>query len=62
MRKGESESERFDRLYGCLLDFGESELVLNGLHENVLRMRYFDTGMLKTSAIVGAEAGIFSRI
>lgn len=35
----ESDAERHSRLFNQLMDFGEHDLVLSGVHENVLGMR-----------------------
>ena len=39
------------RLHGQLADLGDSELVLTGLHEHALGLRYMDTQMLTTAAM-----------
>ncbi|GAB4820762.1 hypothetical protein N2152v2_007808 [Parachlorella kessleri] len=49
----ESDAERGARLFGSLMDFGEHDLVLSGLHENVLSLRYFDVGLSRTTALLG---------
>ena len=40
--------EDCSRLYSTLEDYGDHELVLNGVHENVLGLAYLDPQMLGT--------------
>lgn len=60
-KQAESESERVDRLYSSLQDFGEYDLVLYGLQENMQNMRYFDMALTRTCKLVDhlADADIF---
>jgi hypothetical protein len=46
--KASDESERLFRMLG---DFGDHELVLSGMHENVLSQHYLDTHMERTCTI-----------
>ena len=48
--KGAAASEQ---LHAELMDFGDSELVLNGLQEHALGLRFLDTQMLTSSAAAG---------
>ena len=47
--KATDESERLFRMLG---DFGDYELVLSGVHENMLSQRYLDTHMERTCSIL----------
>jgi hypothetical protein len=57
LRSGESARQRQGRLFGLLMDFGESELMLAGCHENVLGMRFMDTNLTKLAAMSATLAG-----
>ena len=57
LRRGESRAERTARLFGLLMDFGESELMLAGCHENVPGMRFMDTNLTKLAAISATLGG-----
>ena len=46
-----SPAAQLQRRLGMLQDFGDSELVMAGLHENVYRARYMDTQLRRTAAI-----------
>lgn len=43
--------EESTRLLGQLADFGDHELVINGLHENVLSQRYQDPNLQRTCMV-----------
>jgi len=60
-KQAESESERVDRLYSSLQDFGEFDLVIYGLQENMQNMHYFDMALTRTCKLVDhlADADIF---
>ncbi|KAL4457647.1 hypothetical protein ABPG75_012512 [Micractinium tetrahymenae] len=49
-KAGENEAQRAQRLYDLLQDFGESDLVLGGVHENLLGLRYFDMALQRTTS------------
>ncbi|KAL4857961.1 Chromosome transmission fidelity protein 18 [Chlorella vulgaris] len=59
----ESEAQRVGRLYDGLQDFGEHELVMGGLQENVLSLRYFDMALQRTCAVLDhlSDADRFMR-
>lgn len=40
-------------MFRMLSDFGDHELVLSGLHENMLSQRYLDTHMERTCSLFG---------
>jgi hypothetical protein len=46
------EQSEAESLYNSLADFGDHELVLSGLHENLTRARYLDTHMARTAAVL----------
>ena len=50
-RRGKSE-QGAERMFTMLGDFGDHELVLAGMHENVLSQRYLDTHMQRTAQIL----------
>lgn len=52
-----------DRLLDALADFGDSELVLAGLHENLHRARFLDTHFRHTAGVLEAlgEADVMAR-
>ncbi|EFN58850.1 hypothetical protein CHLNCDRAFT_50360 [Chlorella variabilis] len=62
-RMAEGEAQRVARLYGALQDFGEGDLVVGGMHENVLGLRYFDMALQRTSAVLNqlGDADAFLR-
>lgn len=41
-------SSEFDSMYSLMLNRGDSDLILDGIHENVLRLNYHDPVMQKT--------------
>ena len=41
-----------DRLHDALADCGDAELVLAGLHENVHRARFLDTGFRRAAGVL----------
>ena len=43
--------EDCSRLYSTLEDYGDHELVLNGVHENVLGLHYLDPHLLGTVGV-----------
>ncbi|PRW55958.1 chromosome transmission fidelity 18-like protein [Chlorella sorokiniana] len=62
-RAAETDAQRAARLYGMLQDFGEVDLVLGGVHENVLGLRYFDMALQRTTAVLNhlGDADTFMR-
>ena len=50
-RTAASPAAQLQQRLGMLQDFGDSELVMAGLHENVYRTRYMDTQLRRTAAI-----------
>lgn len=51
-RIAESDAQRTARLYSMLLDFGENELVVSGLHETLPGLRFFDMGLQRTVQVL----------
>jgi chromosome transmission fidelity protein 18 len=52
-RAAESESQRSARLFSLLQDFGEPELVLAGVHENLPSLHFFDMALSRTVQVLG---------
>lgn len=52
-----------DHLHDALADFGDAELVLAGLHENVHRARFLDTGFRRAAGVLQTlgDADILQR-
>jgi len=48
----ENDAQRSTRLYNMLLDFGDSELVLAGVHESLPGLRFFDIGLQRTTQVL----------
>ena len=48
----ENDAQRSSRLYDTLLDFGESDLVLNGILESLPSLKYFDMALSRTSQVL----------
>ena len=48
----ENKSQRCERLYDSLLDFGESDLVLMGLQESLPSLKFFDMALSRTSQVL----------
>lgn len=51
-RAAETDAQRTSRLFNTLLDFGEPDLVLGGVHESLPHMRFFDMAMQRTSVVL----------
>ncbi len=59
----ENDAQRSTRLYNMLLDFGDSELVLSGVHESLPGLRFFDIGLQRTTQVLSnlEDADAFMR-
>ncbi len=59
----ENDAQRSTRLYNMLLDFGDSELVLSGVHESLPGLRFFDIGLQRTNQVLSnlEDADAFMR-
>ena len=49
--------EDSEKLHAQLQDFGDSDLVLQGIHDHVPGLRFMDTQMLTSSAAAGRLLG-----
>lgn len=62
-RAVENDAQRNHRLFDTLMDFGEHDLIMGGVHESLPHLRFFDMAMQRTSQVLShmQDADVFTR-